>query len=340
MKNNILFSIIIPMFNCEKTINKTIKSVLNQTYENFELILIDDGSKDETLKTISKYCNDSRITVIKKENEGVSSTRNKGLDIANGDYIMFLDADDYYDHNLLMTLFDLLSNNKIDLLKFGYYKETKNGLLKRKYHFCTITNKIIEKREFNKLVFPNIFASYDFNPVWNCAISKKCIKNIRFDSNLITAEDLDFVTSVISNVNNIYILDIPLIHYIHSQQSITRSSNLEKSLKKFECQIISYNKIKEKYNKFFDDIHVNKRIYSDFCSLLYEFIVKADSYNDYKNMLEKYKIVELYAELIKNIDISLNMNIKDNIIFSENYFRRIKQKSKMNKFKNKILNRL
>ncbi len=90
-----LISIIIPVYNVEKYLSKCLDSVINQTYKNLEIICINDSSQDNSLKILKRYAEiDSRIKVIVKENEGVSEARNRGLDVSNGEYIMFVDADD------------------------------------------------------------------------------------------------------------------------------------------------------------------------------------------------------------------------------------------------------
>ena len=96
MKKQPKISIIIPAYNCEKYIERCVKSILCQTYHNLEIIVINDGSKDNTIKVLKKLGNeDNRIVVINKENTGVSDTRNLGLEKATGDYIGFVDSDDY-----------------------------------------------------------------------------------------------------------------------------------------------------------------------------------------------------------------------------------------------------
>ena len=96
------YSVIIPVYNSESTLNKCVDSVLGQTYSNFELILVDDGSRDQSGQIIDEYAHkDNRVIAVHKENGGVSSARNKGIDIATGDYIAFIDSDDWIDSNYL-----------------------------------------------------------------------------------------------------------------------------------------------------------------------------------------------------------------------------------------------
>lgn len=97
-----LYSIIVPVYNAETTLNRCVDSILAQTYRNFELILVDDGSRDRSAEIIDQYASaDPRVIAIHKLNGGVSSARNAGLDRATGDYVAFIDADDYVDSNYL-----------------------------------------------------------------------------------------------------------------------------------------------------------------------------------------------------------------------------------------------
>ena len=109
-------SIIVPVYKVEKYIHKCIDSILNQTFKDFELILVDDGSPDNCGKICDEYAKkDSRVIVIHKENGGLSSARNSGLDIARGDYIGFVDSDDYIENDMYELLYNLCEENNCDI---------------------------------------------------------------------------------------------------------------------------------------------------------------------------------------------------------------------------------
>ena len=113
-----MISIIIPIFNGEKYIDSCMKSLMH-TKEDIEIILVNDGSKDNTKKKLQEYKKNSNITIINQENKGVSLARNKGIEVAKGDYIMFCDVDDYYDNNVLLLVCKKLKEENPDLLIFG-----------------------------------------------------------------------------------------------------------------------------------------------------------------------------------------------------------------------------
>ena len=114
-----LISIVVPVYNAEKYIGTCINSVLEQTYNNFELLLINDGSKDNTLEVLKRY-EDARVKVYSFENQGAGKTRNKGIQLSKGKYITFIDADDYIDADYLEILHKEIQDN--DVLISGYKK--------------------------------------------------------------------------------------------------------------------------------------------------------------------------------------------------------------------------
>ena len=116
-----LVSVIIPAYNIERYISRCLDSIMAQTYNNLEIIVIDDGSKDQTAEILDDYQKrDSRIIVVHKENGGVSSARNNGLDIATGDYISFVDGDDLIESNMYEILVKILEKEKTDIAHCGY----------------------------------------------------------------------------------------------------------------------------------------------------------------------------------------------------------------------------
>lgn len=128
---NIKYSVVIPLFNKEKHIKRAIKSVLSQTIENFELLIIDDGSTDNSLGE-AKEIVDSRVRIIKQRNMGVSAARNKGIDEARNNFIGFLDADDEWKPNFLTTIEDLIKNfPKAGAYATSYYIKIKDGIVKK-----------------------------------------------------------------------------------------------------------------------------------------------------------------------------------------------------------------
>ena len=124
---SIYYSIIVPAYNASKYIRDCIDSVLSQNYSNFELIIVDDGSTDETKSIVYEYSSDTRIKYVYQNNTGVSSARNKGILESNGDYICFVDADDVVSPNFLKTFDDILNKKRIDIVyceNYDFYNDS------------------------------------------------------------------------------------------------------------------------------------------------------------------------------------------------------------------------
>lgn len=122
-------SVIVPVYNVEKYLKQCLDSIVNQTYKNLEIIIVNDGTKDNSMKIVEEYLQDKRIKVINKENGGLSSARNRGIEEATGEYISFVDSDDYIDLNLYNTIVsEMLSREEIYIFNYNRYKEKINYL--------------------------------------------------------------------------------------------------------------------------------------------------------------------------------------------------------------------
>lgn len=211
-----LISVIVPVYNVEKYINRCIDSIINQTYKNLEIILVDDGSQDSSGQICDDYSKkDSRIKVIHKENNGVSSARNTGLDNVTGEWIAFIDADDWIEKNYC----EMLINEKqkdIDIIGCGYKRVNGNSVKRINYDNKTI---MFDNIEFiNKLL--NVQNGYGF--VHTKLYRRSLIGNIRFDVKLRVAEDALFNIQIASNTNKIKIINHDLYDYRINTNSAVR----------------------------------------------------------------------------------------------------------------------
>lgn len=221
-------SVIIPVFNSEKTICRCIESVINQTYKNIEIIIIDDGSTDNTKKILEKYLNIKNLLLIYNSNNGVSYTRNIGLKNSTGDYIIFLDADDWLEYNMIEKLVICKENNNVDLIRFNYYIDKDNDK--------NIDNKMCIKEEQKncKLYIDSNIINYYFTGnlegyVWLLFIDKNIITE--FENSIKMMEDFLFILNLLKKAKTIYFLDEPLYHYYFNECGISKSSNnIEKKI--------------------------------------------------------------------------------------------------------------
>ena len=225
-------SVIVPVYNTENFLDRCVQSILNQTFNNFELILIDDGSTDNSLQIIKKYENeDERVKGFFNENRGPALTRNFGIEKARADYVMFIDSDDYIDENYLQNYFNAVKKSGDDLVIGGYKRvigdKTKFALK-------------LKNDEFSKYVVTG--------PVCRI-ISKKFLndKNIRFlDTN--SSEDVYFNLMIYNKTDKISIIDDVGYNYFYNKNSL--SNTVHKGFKKDIkiVQLLDLINVKESYN--------------------------------------------------------------------------------------------
>ena len=285
---NDLISVIVPVYNCEKYLDRCIESLINQTYKNIEIILINDGSKDNSLEICNKWQkNDNRIIVINKENGGVSSARNKGLEIAKGKYISFIDSDDYLDINCYNTLLE--NNGNYDVIVFNYYYDFIN------YKKVGITNFGNGKFEY-ELFRKNSIQGYACNKLYKSEI----INKIRFDEKIKICEDLLFNINICIQNNGIRYryFDTPFYYYYQNEESACNTKFML-DITKF----IAYSKIIDNLESYNENLSKTRKI---------EFII---DFNDFR-MLSNYKNDNQYNmnDLVKKYKKDLRrISIKDRL---------------------------
>ena len=233
-------SIIIPVYNAQKYIKKCIESIKNQTFKDIDIILIDDGSTDNSGSICDEYAmQDSRIRVFHKENGGVSSARNLGIEKAIGDYIMFVDADDYLKQNCLEECIKIITAyNKIDVLKFNFIKKTDH--IEFKHSFNINTNYLYVYNDYIKL-YECVFLHDDLCPVWAALFKRELVKNLKFDESIKLGEDFKFFIQALLVSNNIYVDDNAYYYYYVNHNSATHYFDINKKIKLLEDGI-SVNK--------------------------------------------------------------------------------------------------
>lgn len=175
-----LISVIIPVYGVEKYITQCLESVINQTYKNLEIIVINDGTKDRSVDIAKEYAaKDSRIKVYDFKNGGLSVARNRGLEIATGDYISYIDGDDWLDTKMYETLLEAAMKNDADMVKCGIIET--NGVTEDKITFSDI--KIINNEQ-NK-AFENYFNGILWTLAWNGLYKNELAKKVKFPDNVV-----------------------------------------------------------------------------------------------------------------------------------------------------------
>lgn len=254
-----LISIIIPIYNREKYLKTCLDSIINQTYTNLEIILVDDGSTDNSLKICEDYSkSDNRIVIISKKNGGVAEARNSGLEKAHGKYIAFVDSDDWIDHKAYEILLKNIKEYDADISVGAYIREYQGSdesfaasySLNRTEVFTD--NIEILRNLTDAAGFFNCF-------IWNKLYKRSIIGSNRFLPDALMSEDYFFNWQVLKKINRAVFTQFPVYHYRNYNESLTR-----------RCPI----------NNFLSAIKINKGMLDEsklidkkvFCNILYDFL--------------------------------------------------------------------
>ncbi len=337
-------SVIIPAYNAEKTIEKCLNSVIDQTYRNLEIIIINDGSQDETINKISKYREDKRVIIINQDNSGVSETRNRGIKKASGDYIMFIDSDDWLESNTIEELVNISRSKDVEVVRYNcYYQENKKITVPSLYN---LANKKIKSEDFEK---ERVIEHFLLNkePIKNFVmllfIQKSVFENgLKFQKELYMMEDVYFYLNMFKEINSIYFLDMALYHYCDNENSATKSPN---KYKKNIYGIINTNKYIKKYlienNIIVSKIkELNGNHLRIICYYLYYIYKQYGSTELIKTYKEISRNKDFY-EILKNITLNeltfywkiIVMTIKMNLVYftcGMFYIRKKRERSKKN----------
>ena len=305
-----LVSIIIPAYNAEKTIKRCVESILNQTYKNLEVIVINDGSKDRTLDVLKNVV-DSRVKVITKDNGGASSARNDGLKASKGKYIAFCDADDFYDKNYLSKLISLFEKD-VCLTSCNFTRSKRKKINFRKTIKTFSTTDAIGELFTDKTLFVCL---------WNKIFLKKYLENVFFQEDTKNfGEDLCFCYSYLKKCPEDYKVKYTnekLYHYVKTKSSL---SSLKSKDEKFsDCKI----KLLENLDNF-EKIEIEEKNYKNkekvnawYFLMLLQFLLETrkspknkklymefkerakTKYNDYKKQIKNYKSFRKFGFIYK-----------------------------------------
>lgn len=283
--DNIKVSIILPVFNEQDYIQSTLESIINQNFDSFEVIIIDDGSTDNTLKIVEDTFNDLTIPhqIVHQENNGVSSARNKGISLARGEYIVFVDGDDYILTNHLAQLYN--PGHDFSLIQM-VKKENENLTNPHYYEFDEINTRDFIKLELEmKIPFNFVQLSY------KTEIIKKY--DIKFREDVSYGEDTDFALKALSYGNSIKISNEITYYYIQRPESLIRTSKLKRFdyIPVLEDLAIFFEK--QNLNDLAELIHTQRIPKAIFGNMNYFF------YNnyDYDDVIKKMKDLDLFKKL-------------------------------------------
>lgn len=286
-------SVIVPVYNVEKYIQKCISSIINQIYKELEIIIVNDGTKDNSIKIVEEKFKDSRIIILNKENGGLSSARNEGLKIATGDYISFVDSDDWIDINLYKNIVENLIDE--DIIIFNYLKVEGND-----YPIIKLNDKKL--KDFNKGYL--FYKTTDY-ACWNKLYKREYLENIKpkFLEGIIY-EDIFWGMETLYQTNKVKFLNIPGYYYrINRNGSILNTLSDEKEDK-------ALNKIRKNMSIFLESNKIEKT-----AKLMGEIELIILGLRK-KNVINLVKLVKV-DKLIKEIFISELSNLEKATVIKE-----------------------
>lgn len=237
-------SIIIPVYNAEKTIERCLKSILNQNIEHAEIVVVNDGSKDNSEKIILQMQkNNQMIKYYYKQNSGVAETRNYGLEKAQGEYIAFVDSDDYISSDFKNKIIPLINNN-IEMIKYKLKKLDKNGN-EIEYIDGPVFDRKTGEEAFNELYSKDVLL--DSPCVY--VMKKDIITRNKFKFQGTYHEDFGLIPLILVNAKSVVSLPDYLYFYVQESNSITRNEDYNKTLIKMKDVFFHYDNMLEAINK-------------------------------------------------------------------------------------------
>lgn len=324
-KNMIKFSIIIPVYNCEKYLDRCIDSIINQEYKNLEIIFVNDGSTDNSLKILKEFAKkDKRIIIINQKNQGALIARNKGIDIATGDYISFVDSDDWISKNMYEKLyFYIVKYNSPDIIRFDYFTNSLNNkseklFLDREYPVLFDSKNRIE-------IYDMLVSSYNLNRLWQGIYKRELFINNLVYEKVTAGNDYYQMLLLIDKTNNILFTNEYLYYYCINHNSITKTHNVNRIGDNIKSVFYVNNNVLEflkKWNVYSKKYVINiavssityfmhnlskikdKEDFNNLCNICYN----DNNFNNLMSCIDKSDIVEknLLKQILKRAIYSKN----------------------------------
>lgn len=283
-------SVIMPIYNAEKYVKKSIDSLVNQTTNEIEIILVDDGSTDGSGKICNQYAGVDNVKIIHKENGGICTARNTGLLQAEGKYVSFIDSDDFMDLVAYEKIIKVLKNNQADILDFGWRYVSETGEKTENFHENP-KNVLLDKEYIMDKILPPLLnlqsdrRNFVFDFSWNKIYRKQIIDQhqVHFDEKRNTWEDRIFIVEFLKYCENYYCMDECFYNYVSVPNSLSRRYNAQ----------------------YLELILANYNLYVDLFGEDYDFSVQyvTDYWcNSIENMIiQQLRVKDQYPEVIQNI---------------------------------------
>lgn len=310
-------SVIVPVYNMEKYLKRCVDSILLQSFSDFEVILVDDGSKDASGDICDSYAlSDSRIRVIHKENGGVSAARNAALDIASGEYITFCDADDYLEKECLETLYKNIEEKSVDVVSYNFNVVGDLSNILSEFHQYPQCVKFFSS-DWDNIVYLmfDILSNKVGWEIWTRIFKKSIIieNNIRFCETCNNyAEDMVFVLEYTLRCRGICVLDYKGYNYFQRSNSMMHNSG----------EIIKLNELNE-CSKYFGKVFLKYFKNNNYCRGYFPVLHWLMLSTEYERLVTKDRVLELSSEIKKIADKSWYKKMTRKIFFKYGFLKKV-----------------
>lgn len=317
-------SVIVPVYNAANNLSRCIESILKQTYRNLEIILVNDGSTDESLEICKRYSDiDFRISVVNKNNGGVSSARNVGLKVASGDYIGFVDADDWIEPEMYNDMITMIKKYKTDICMCNYYDGS--DLISMDIEGNQLSQSEIFEQVIRRMIspLPHTGSQPIMASVWRFLIKKEIIvdNNIDFNENIPYMEDTIFMITTLLSSNKLCLNKKYLYHYENNSDSAMR--NYKSNYFNIGKQV--FEKISDTMREFKKDELAKDNMRLRYLNMCIAAIINETHENNPKNLqdiLESVKYIcndKILRKILENLDIgNIEFPKKINLYFLKN----------------------
>lgn len=297
-----LISIIVPVYNVEKYLDRCITSLVEQTYKNIEIILVNDGSTDGSLEILKRWKNkDSRIIIIDKKNGGLSDARNAGMNIANGDFYCFVDSDDYINRNMIEYLYNLCVKNNVKMAGCDYTDFTDSVVVKDAFNE---KNAIVEKTSFTEYIKKYIGnEKVKMVTAWGKLYARELFEDVCYPVGRIHEDEFTTYKLAYKAKTQVF-SNVPYYYYYHREGSIMSNRNAKSY---YDTLLAIYER-----DKFFD----KENVYIDGWD---EWLMSSTFVPCLECVIEKYNAssaMHMYRSLFKKYGLNSVLSIKQIMLFT------------------------
>lgn len=296
-----MISVIVPVYNCAEKLNRCVESILNQSFTDLEVILVNDGSTDGSLEICRQYeRKDSRIKIINKENAGVSRARNIGMEQAQGEYIQFVDSDDYIQRDMCKTLVNAMEDTGADMVLSGFFHKYLNEEIPK---VPSMGEKVALTREEFAEEFLEFYRQGFLNMPWNKLYKRAQIFDM-FPENLSLGEDLLFNLKYMENIEKLAIVNEPFYYYIQERGT----ANLSAKKRKDKLEIAEH--ICRATERFYHDslkqqgkeaVIYSRMVSEVLCDIAESVYDEGITKSNFSKLVERYYHNEYLKEINRNI---------------------------------------